>query len=587
VRIAGHPRRLVGWTGGLVERAESALGKLATGDLAGVVEEAENFFATEAGRLDVRGGTRIKVSLDDGAGNFMTSVPGGIAYTPIGVLLIGHKTTGGGKHYTFLYPSDLAALTTRTDIGGVASSYNSTTPIIPSLAELWEKGWLCDSTIAYASRKTLVSVNSTGTIVQPTFQFAAGPAAALKPYCLAVHNGVLLIAGYGDEAAGDAPATLRHSFLGRDPGAANGFDKDAWNIIGAKGQRITALAGGTHSTLVAKEHELYLLTGAGRAVEGWQYQVRPITQTTQTEYAGVANPLAVCFSDGYWYGVGASGPFRTDGVTVEMMVGARRQSWEHIVSLDRAYVAIHPDRRHVLFGLVEAGSTFPNVIWTWDIQREQWGADQRFLFPTTAMRAVRITAVQAPTAIPTALAFTHTSATTTSIAGTFTPGDATAQTEVWIDLGAGFVLSETLAPAVATFTVSVVGGAALEPAHSYPVKLRHIKSGITSDFTAQVLGYTRLEQPAFNVLSGTTGFANVRGELIQLFPNQRLRVTRGVGGPVVMDKNPAPTGNNFFNDNGATCFVNYTYEAWNSRSDWPAAINESVRTQQSVNACTN
>ena len=52
MRIAGHPRRVVGWTGGLVERAESALGKLATGDLAGVIEEGENFFAAEAGRLD-------------------------------------------------------------------------------------------------------------------------------------------------------------------------------------------------------------------------------------------------------------------------------------------------------------------------------------------------------------------------------------------------------------------------------------------------------------------------------------------------------------------------------------------------------
>src|SRR5207247_420385 len=114
------------------------------------------------------------------------------------------------------------------------------------------------------------------------------------------------IAGYGDEetAGGDRPETVRHSYLGKAPDASDGFDKDAYELVGAKGDRVTAMRKGRGLLLCAKPNELYRISGFGRAYPGWQYATEGVHNTAGF---GVENPLALDHAAGCWYGVGRQG----------------------------------------------------------------------------------------------------------------------------------------------------------------------------------------------------------------------------------------------------------------------------------------
>ena len=105
------------------------------------------------------------------------------------------------------------------------------------------------------------------------------------------------------------------------------------------------------------------------------FQVEPLENT---QGLGIANPKALVFAEGFWWGIGAQGPLRTDGFTLESLVGPRRPSWRGIDNVADSWVAYHPERRLILFGLhpteTESGrsATFPFVVWAWDIQRSVW-----------------------------------------------------------------------------------------------------------------------------------------------------------------------------------------------------------------------
>jgi hypothetical protein len=369
-------------------------------------------------------------------------------------------------------------------------------------------GTTAPSTLTVASWSIATPDTTSQYVITP------GVAKEILPYCLETYNNVLFIAGYGSEGPGDQdrPELLRHSFLGVAPSnslalgdISDGFDKNAYNIIGAKGQRVTGMKQGRGYLLVAKANELYRISGAGRAYPGWQYSVEKIENTSGF---GVANPNALCFAEGFWYGIGAAGMFRTDGFQaaafnqpgqVTTLIGPRQADFRALDNLQNSFCFYHPDRRLILFGVHQQGTTpatYPTILWAWDVQRERWQPDWVLATPTAFFHGNNIptTTALGPSAPPTNPV---TSAiTTTGFTASWTNGDATAQTEIWLlDPGNTWLLNNTFAPGI---TSVVVPGAV---GHStYQWKVRHTKNGLYSAYT--------VAQTVQTLLEGATPFDN-------------------------------------------------------------------------------
>jgi hypothetical protein len=411
-------------------------------------------------------------------------------------------SAGTTKHYAWAVTSDMAFAGATELLSQTAfpSSWNRATTARPVLASLFEKLYVADATPTYASRNPMAVIDAIVPpgIAVPTYEFVAGgaAAAALRPYCLEEYNNGLFVAGYGDEetGAGDDPALVRHSFLGKDPAASDGFDKDAYNTIGAKGDRVTAMKKGRGLLLIAKANELYRLSGFGRAYPGWQYQVDGVANT---EGFGVENPLALEHAEGWWFGVGKQGPFRTDGYQVESLMGPRQRTWKGIDKLDKIWVRYHAERRLMLFGVHAVSgapdTTNPWVLLCWDMARDVWQPNWRMAGNTRlyvgAMIATTTTA--APGAAPTGLS--TTSITTSGWTANWTNGDATAETEVWVrDVTAGgsWLLVTAVAAGIASYAVTSRIGH-----NSYQWKLRHRKNGIYSAYTADQSVQTLITAP--------------------------------------------------------------------------------------------
>jgi len=163
------------------------------------------------------------------------------------------------------------------------------------------------------------------------------------------------------------------------------------------------------------------------------------------------------YAGGYWYGIGEGGPFRSDGFGAEFLGLPRERGWGKTTNLSYAWAIYHPDRNVVLFGLnqtpVPSGrsATYPTVVWIWDCQRERWISDIAMSADMTYASAIpSVTTTFSPSTAPTSLAFTHFSAGLTTVAATWTNGDATASTEIWVrDINSGgtSALWSTAAPA--------------------------------------------------------------------------------------------------------------------------------------------
>jgi hypothetical protein len=362
------------------------------------------------------------------------------------------------------------------------------------------KGEVALITSNTATQLTVASWSIATPNTTSVYVITPGVAQEITPYCLETYNNVLFIAGYGSEAAGDAdrPEVLRHSFLGVAPSnslalgdISDGFDKNAYNLIGAKGQRITGLKQGRGYLLAAKANELYRISGAGRAYPGWQYAVEMVMNTSGL---GVANPNALCFAEGYWYGIGAAGPFRTDGFTVTTMVGPRKADFNAVDNLANSFCFYHPDRRGVLFGVHPQGTTpaqYPYNLWFWDVERERWQPDWVLATPTAFFHGNNIptTSVLGPSAPPTTPV--TSAVTTTGYTASWTNGDASAQTEFWqLDTTSTWVLNSTQAAGINS--VAITG----DLSHAtYQWKVRHVKNGLYSAYTSPLTVLTLIAAP--------------------------------------------------------------------------------------------
>lgn len=543
-RLKGRPRHIRGWTDGIVEGAEPDLAQPQGTFPRGTMDAAINLIATPAGRLAIRRGSKVRRTLHISTGQDMQRVLGVWPYTQLGAVAIAHYLNAGAVEIdVYRLTADLAFTTGTEATSRHALSWPANTTDVPRpvVVELFENVYVVDAHTDFSLRNALQKMTSTGTVTSPTHNLDGISSGGIKAYCAAAYNSVLFVAGYDSVSGGEEKAMLRHSFLGVDPGASNGFDKDAYAIIGAEGQRITAMAPGRQILLVAKANELYRVTGTGRGLPGWQYTIQ---QVENTQGVGVSNPYALCFAEGFWWGIGEAGPFRTNGTTAEPLVAARMESWRRVANLRTAWVCYWPDRRVIKFGFntspADTGrsSTYPFVVWNWDIDNECWTGDDKFSADLHFVQAIpSLTAAASgagvgPAGVPSALASSIASSTTSSAVVTWTNGDASAQTEVWLRNESG--ASSLYALVAAGNTSRTISG--LDAGRVYSVKVRHVKDGITTVFTSEVEARTLLPMPSLSLvdahdLGGGVYYVSFSvGAIAYLHPSTQLRRVTSWGG---------------------------------------------------------
>jgi hypothetical protein len=555
---------------GIIEDAEPILG-FANGAPIGIMDSCLNYVPSGSSRLAVRGGTKSKLTLLDSGAAALSNVLSISRYSQSGAFFVGHRAATS-KHWGYLYSADLATPNGANPIDLTAATFgwNTAAPARPHMTELFEKMYVADATrVTPGSRGQLLSINSGGAVTGVDSDFGAG-AEHNRPFCIATYNNVLFVSGQ-DSGVTAAPAMVRHSFLGVSPDAANGFDKDAYNTIGARGEYVTSMVPGTNALLIAKENELYRLTGFGRAVSGWQYTVTPLDNTAGV---GVKWPRAMTYAEGLWYGIGDAGPFVTDGIkNIEVIVRPRRRSWRSIISLDKAVVRYNPERRVVSFGVMLTGDTAIKTLWLYDIDSQGWVADWPLPATIVDMYSIVSGTALGPSAAPTALSITHASATLTSVTGAFTVGDASASTEVWVNAGGGYYLDQTLAATVNAFTTVV----ALASSLNLQVKIRHTKDSIPGAFISEVQGYTKLATPSVSqVLPKQYDYVNL--SYVQNADGRTLYLKRAAATIATFTLLPSGTYA-FMDDNGGAglaCGNSFAYTVISEDLSWPAAIQQSA-----------
>ena len=493
--------RIAGWTGGIREATEPVYG---TRDGGVALRAGENAWH-ENGQLERRGGTRDAASYTTGrllVGVTPFSQTGLIAITHDGSTHRAHAHAADG---VFALPTALTG-TEADSTASLGSGWNGASAGTPVGAELFEAVYLADDS-PIASRRPIQKVAlSGGSLVAttPTYALGAGPAAAAKFAGVEVFASVVFGWGYGSEDNPDEPHTMRHSFLGRDPAAADGFDPDAYATIGAQGQPVRAAKAGQGVLLVAKEAELYRISGSGSALPGWQFSIQQVDASLG---AGCVNARSLVYAEGWWYGLGRDGPWRCDGARVEVLRSNRGSSWRGVSSLESAFVVHHPRRRAVLFGLEESASTLSgsgaSVLWAWDLEENCWGPNHRLPSRIRAAAAIAPSGVVVPTT-PSAVsqvlelgAFRET-----SVQLRWVNGLPNQPTEVWASTSA------TGNQLVATVGAGIAGAVltGLTAGTEYSITLRHV-GAIETPFTNAVSVYTRVNAPrlamAYRALDGT------------------------------------------------------------------------------------
>lgn len=587
MRLSGAQLKHVrSWTGPLIEDAEPD-------ELEGVgaLDDGLNTMARTGGLREVRGGSAAVLTFADVAGNPMTDVLGVFPYSPSGLVAITHAAAGS-KHYAYALTDAPAFATGAEATSRVDLGWNTAAPHRPLGMELFEKLYVVDATEAGTREGMAVLTYSAGSwsVATPTYDLdtSSGAAQKLRAYCAEVFNGVLFVSGYDSETTNNAPHLVRHSLLGSDPAGSGGFDPRAYAIIGAKGQMVRGMKAGRSILLVAKDNELYAISGTGRALPGWHYGIQPIDNTIG---AGCTNPYAIEHALGFWYGMGRAGPWRCDGARVESLLSPRRRSWRQLDLLEKAVVRYHADRRQVWFYVpqpsVSGYADAPNVAWVWDIEREQWDTNQRtsrsFHYLHAIAQAPELPAA-APSSITQVTDYGQTVGLISSqtdigwVWATFTQGDVFAQTEVWVKVGAGaYTLQQVLPAGVKRFGVNVTAFVGATAPYSCTVKVRHVKGAAYTDYSSELMLYARLRPPTFAVhWRGVSGGGTV------LLPRRVTAVTGDELSDLYADTNPArfstswvgvAAGTHTADDSYVTTAE--TYECYAERTDWLAALQTS------------
>lgn len=435
-------------------------------------------------------------------------------YSPTGALAIAF---GSSKHWAILASADFSSVSQRVDLTNDADA-DWTTSGRPIAVEMFEKLYIADATKAFADRHEFVTVTSAGVLNVPKYDFIDDTTQlTIKPYTIEEFKSVLFLAGGLDSGDVEDSAILWHSMLALDPdtedadATAAGIHLDNWAIIGAKNVEITALKAGRDAMLVGKRNKLFRITGDPIAEGGWQFAIEGVDSNTGF---GPSNAYALTYANGWWYGIGDAGPFRTNGFdVVDAIVTLRQDSWDEFVGdIDLAWVVPHPSRQLILFGIPGASSADPQIVWVWDTVRERWFGDWDFGVTLKHIAPiVNRSATPGPGA--TAPIVVIGTETETGIPITVTLGDSSASTEIWIrersDEGMGidgtWYLTKVLGVGTTTFTIVDKGKAGqtaitVDGYRHFEVRARHNKQDITGDYSATVDAFTLLPDPTIRRL---------------------------------------------------------------------------------------
>lgn len=566
-----EPKRVPGWVLGLRENVDPELMQ------AGSIEFAENMVPKPGGKFATRGGRRTMMAFTDGT-NALSSMLFVTPFTPTGCLVIGYRSASS-KHYAFLCDSEISDQGTRVDMN-ISSSWGSP-QADPMAVELFENAYICDAEPIFANREPLMKITAGGT---PSIisQDLGGGSATLRPYCIETYGGVLFMAGYDDNS--EEKAMLRHSWLLRDPaatGGSPGWSQDAWAIIGEAGKPITAMKRGRGVMLVAKQDGLWRVYGTPLAIDGFQFAQEPLDFGVGY---GVENPLGLDYANGWWYGIGQSGPWRTNGELIDNLADRRRDSWDQLTGdVKYSWVSVHAERKAVMFGIPSA-TGYPKTVWVWDVIREEWAGEWTFSVPIKYGTSVSSVESVGPGGDPSGLNITGV--TETSWTANWTNGDATAYTEVWWrtrdDVGNGtasnWALYDTVAPGVVLKNFTGHNGYT-----HYEVKVRHIKDGVPGDFTAAVGVWTDILEPEW---VGAGGIPDTEDKVVLHtintnklgdFQYQRRSTESDCSNPGSWGSftpwgqtvTNLPLGNHVFYDPQVTCDLYYQYQVRANDPDWP------------------
>ena len=580
-------RHVPGWSGGVLEGAEP---DLAQPKGFGSLADGLNVQTAPLGRVAVRGGSRVLLTL---AEDDVSDVLGVWPFSPTGAIAIAHDDTAD-THYAYALTADVAfalgSPVTETDSRvALGTGWATADRGKPVCVELFETLYVVDATAT--NPRPMVALRVVAgvlTLVEPTYELNGGGADSAYPFCAAVYNSALFVAGWGDETDLSQPHTVRNSLIGTAPDDAAGFDPDGYAIIGAHGQRVQAMEPGREILLVAKASELYRIFGSGQALPGWHYGIQ---QLENTRGYGVSNPYALKHINQYWYGIGQSGPFRTDGNTVDPLGVPWRDSWQRMDRLDQAWVTYrpNPDSRKVWFGFYETGFTgypeAPFTIWTWDIDRETWSPPAR----SAASRSFHLVnclipdTTEAPDGSPLSLAqrYDYGAFGFTSVEARWTAADADATTEIWTRSGTGaYTLAQTVDAGIQRVVLTV------PPAATTMVKARHVKSGVNGPFTSPVTLYPRLPSPLLSFTSGYSSIGPVTATVYNPMDGAEITV-EPANGAWTENETGLAVGSFAVDDILAdACTVGYDHaviEATLEHPDWPVGKNTS-RTEELTTA---
>jgi len=508
MRILGTTQHVAGWMGGILERAEPD--RASRDSLDGRLRSAENFVHGGTGRLAVRGGTRSVLTLAEQQINELVALH---RWSPTGSLLVAHSTVND-KHWAYALDAEAQfalPIGTPTESGSrVDLGWNTAAPIWAQGVELFETMFLVDT--APSARQAMKALKLTGgALVATTVQADLDDntiVADMKPGGVAVYGSVLFAFGYEDESVNVAPHVLRHSLLGQDPTDAVGWDYLSYATVGAQGEPIRSAVPGQDILLVAKYSELFRVFGDPEASPGWQFQIQPVNASLRI---GAVNPHAMCYEAGRWWGTGLDGPWVFDGKEATSLVGSRRERWGQVGDLTAAFVEPHPRRGAVLFGFSEPAALLEGQrasrFWVFDTAADRWAPDLTFPSRFWMTRSVAQTGISLDT-VPDALAWLGDDYAweDTALSYRFTPGDVTAQTEVWIkQRGGSYTLAETLAAGTGGGRIS-----GLPRGTTFTVKVRHRKGDALTEFSGEVTMYTRIDAPR---LLGRAASAQTRWSL--------------------------------------------------------------------------
>lgn len=491
-------RHLAGWSGGVLEGAEPDLADRSPyGSLAGGL----NVQTGPLGRLNVRGGSRVLLTFALGA---IDEVLGVWPWSPTGALAIAYDGTAN-KHYAYALTDTMAfafvnEAGSRIELTAWAGNLGN-----PVAVELFETMYVSDATTG--NNYPLQAITSTGAalaVATPQYDLDGNGLADATPFTLAVYNSALFLAGWLDDTTPEAPHILRNSLIGTSPSLPGGIDVDAYATIGAQGQRILAMEPGRDILLVAKSGELYRIFGTGQALPGWFYGIQ---QLENTKGYGARNPNALKHVNGYWYGIGKAGPWRTDGTRIDPLGIPWRESWARVDSLDSAWVQYHPepDKRKVWFGFHEAGAavaTVPNTIWPWDLDRETWSPPQRYPRSFRMVGLIIPGTTDAPSGAPATIEqrFTNGDFEYAAASLRWVSADLDASTEIWGRSGNDpYTLQATVPAGIQRARLPIPA------ATRFPVKLRHVKGGTASEFSGVTTLVPVLPSPGIS-LSGAAGY---------------------------------------------------------------------------------